>query len=168
MCEARASDMDVTPACQPSVKGPKHVNRRILVVEDVADTAITLKKLLELALGSPVDLASDGAEALQMLLQRPYSVVVTDLKMPRLSGMELLTEIQARQLDSTVIVTTGHGSIPEAVQAMNMGAYEFLTKPTDPDHLILLIQRAQRERALRDEVIALREQLQERCAFRTS
>jgi two-component system response regulator AtoC len=141
------------------------VNRRILVVEDVEDTAITLKKLLELALGCPVDHASDGAEALEMLLQRPYSVVVTDLKMPRLSGMELIIEIQARHLDSTVIVTTGHGSIPDAVQAMNLGAFEFLTKPTDPDHLILLIQRAQRERALRDELIALREQLQERCAF---
>jgi DNA-binding NtrC family response regulator len=86
--------------------------------------------------------------------------------MPRLSGMELIAEIQSRRLPVTVIVTTGHGSIDDAVQAIRMGAYEFLTKPSDPQHLCLLIQRALRERALQDELTALRAQIGDRHRFR--
>ena len=58
-----------------------------------------------------------------------------------------------------MIVTTGHGGVDEAVEAMRMGAYDFLTKPADPQHLVLMVQRALRERALQDEVAALRQQL---------
>src|SRR5262249_33963241 len=64
-------------------------------------------------------------------------------------------------------VTTGHGSITDAVDAMRMGAYDFLTKPADPQHLCLLVERALQERALRDEVAALRDQMQARHGFRT-
>jgi two-component system, NtrC family, response regulator AtoC len=87
------------------------------------------------------------------------------LKMPRVSGMELIAEVQKRRLPVSVIVTTGFGSIGDAVQAMRLGATDFLTKPIDLDHLRLVVQRALRERALQDEVTALREQLQERHAF---
>ena len=64
--------------------------------------------------------------------------MITDLRMPRLDGMKLIEEeiAKAPRLPVTVIVTTGHGSIDEAVQAMRMGAYEFLTKPPDPQHLL--------------------------------
>src|SRR5262249_46027684 len=94
-----------------------------------------------------------------------YSVLITDLKMPRLDGIQLIQEIQKRRLPVTVIVTTGHGSIDEAVQAMRLGAYDFLTKPVDFHHLPLVVQRALRERTLQDEVAYLREQLQSRFAF---
>jgi DNA-binding NtrC family response regulator len=82
-----------------------------------------------------------------------------------MSGMQLIKEIQDRRLNATVIVTTGFGSIEEAVQAIQLGAYEFLTKPADPQHLCLLVKRALRERMLQDEVAALREQLMGRHAF---
>jgi DNA-binding NtrC family response regulator len=85
--------------------------------------------------------------------------------MPGLDGMDLIKEIQKRRLPVTVIVTTGHGSIDEAVQAIRMGAYDFLTKPIDPDNLRLVVQRALRERALQDEVAHLRAQLKSRYAF---
>jgi DNA-binding NtrC family response regulator len=65
----------------------------------------------------------------------------------------------------TVVVTTGHGSIDEAVEAMRIGAYDFLTKPPDPEHLCLLVKRALRERSLQDELVALRAQLQDRRSF---
>ena len=122
--------------------------QRILIVEDDEDTRNTFQQLLTMSLGVEVELAADGAQALEMLLDRPFSIVITDLRMPKLSGMKLIAEIQSRQLPVTVIVTTGHGSIDDAVSAMRMGAYEFLTKPPDPQHLCFLIQRALRERAL--------------------
>jgi two-component system, NtrC family, response regulator AtoC len=79
--------------------------------------------------------------------------------------MELIQEIQTRRLPVTVIVTTGHGSINEAVRAIRMGAYDFLTKPIDVDYLRLVVERALRERSLLDEVNSLRLQLKSRHTF---
>ena len=155
--ERRQEDASPAPAPDPS--------RRILVVEDNEDTRQSFQQLLEMALGVEVDLARDGNQALALLVERPYSIMITDLRMPKLDGMKLIEEIQARRLPVTVIVTTGHGSIDEAVQAMRMGAYDFLTKPPDPQHLCLLVERALRERTLQDELAALRTQIGERHAF---
>jgi DNA-binding NtrC family response regulator len=83
--------------------------RRVLVVEDHDDTRNSFQQLLELSLGLEVDLAADGEEALERLSERPYSIVITDLRMPRLDGMGLIEEIQQRRLPVTIIVTTGHG-----------------------------------------------------------
>jgi DNA-binding NtrC family response regulator len=140
-------------------------HQRILVVEDLEDARVSLQTLLQMQLKVEVDAAEDGSKALSLLNDRSYSLVITDLRMPRVDGMKLIHEIQARKLPCTVIVTTGHGSIKEAVEAMRSGAYDFLAKPADPQHLILLVQRALRERALLDEVAALREQLQGRHVF---
>jgi DNA-binding NtrC family response regulator len=85
--------------------------------------------------------------------------------MPGLDGMKLVAEVHKRQLPVTVIVMTGFGSIDEAVEAMRLGAYHFLTKPVDPEHLRLLIDRALRERGLQDEVAQLRERLREEYEF---
>src|SRR5258708_20699173 len=79
--------------------------------------------------------------------------------------MELIREVQTRGLPVTVIVTTGHGSIDAAVQAIRLGAYDFLTKPIDVDNLRLVVQRALRERALQDEVAELRAQLRSDFSF---
>src|SRR5690606_33407922 len=73
--------------------------------------------------------------------------------------------IQRRRLPVTVIVTTGHGSINDAVKAIRMGAYDFLTKPPDPKHICLLVERALHERSLQDEIAALRLQLHDRHRF---
>jgi DNA-binding NtrC family response regulator len=140
-------------------------DQRILVVEDNEDARKSMQKLLQVGVGVTVDAVADGGRALDLMTERPYSVVITDLKMPRMSGMQLIKEIQDRRLNATVIVTTGYGSIEEAVQAIQMGAYEFLTKPADPQHLCLLVRRALRERTLQDEVAALREQLTDRHTF---
>jgi DNA-binding NtrC family response regulator len=148
----------------PSVP-PDAPPQRVLVVEDLEDTRSSLQELLQMSLGLEVDTAEDGASALALLRQKPYSLVITDLRMPKVGGMKLIETIQTDKIPVTVIVTTGHGSIKDAVEAMRMGAYEFLTKPPDPQHLCLLVQRALRERALQDEVTALRRQLGERHTF---
>ena len=140
--------------------------QRLLVVEDQDDARNSMQEMLQLALNLPVDTAPNGARALEMLGERTYSIVITDLRMPKVHGMKLLEEIQARRIPVTSIVTTGHGSINEAVSAMRLGAYDFLTKPADPQHLYLLVQRALRDRSLQDEVAELRDQLAGRHSFK--
>jgi DNA-binding NtrC family response regulator len=141
------------------------MQRRILIADDNELTRQQLKKLLEQDQKLLVETVADGAKALEELGNHSYSILITDLKMPRLDGMHLIEEIQKRRLPVTTIVTTGHGSIDEAVQALRGGAYDFLTKPLDFQHLQLVVQRALRERLLQDEVVHLREQLQSRYSF---
>jgi DNA-binding NtrC family response regulator len=141
--------------------------RRILIAEDSDSSRTHLKQLLEADSGLVVDTVADGSTALETILERPFSIVVTDLKMPGIGGMELLEEVQKRRLPVSVIVTTGFGSINEAVRAMRLGATDFLTKPIDIEHLRLVIDRALRERALLDEVVDLREQLKDRYSFQS-
>ncbi len=138
--------------------------RRILVADDNEANRLTLRQLVQTEY-LLVDEAGSGGEALEALLGNNYSVLITDLRMPGMTGMQLIEEVQKRRLPVTVIVMTGHGSIDEAVQAMRMGAYDFLTKPIDAQALRLTVQRALRDRALRDEVLYLREQLGDRHSF---
>ena len=119
--------------------------RRVLVVEDLDDSRESLRELLELALSIEVDAAEDGVRAMELLSEREYGVVITDLRMPRANGMWLLRGVRERELPCRVIVVTGHGSVKEAVEAMKLGAFDFLTKPFDPQQLIVLVDRALRE-----------------------
>jgi two-component system response regulator AtoC len=139
--------------------------RRVLIVDDSETACKQIQIFLETDPGISVDTACNGSEALKALDERPYSVVVTDLKMPRVDGLELLAEVQKRRLPADVIITTGFGTVDHAVQAMRLGAADFLTKPINLEHLKLVVQRALRERALADEVLTLREKLHQQFAF---
>jgi DNA-binding NtrC family response regulator len=119
---------------------------RVLIVEDLEDTRQSLQELIQLGVRqAQVDTAEDGVRALQMLRERPYALVITDLRMPRTSGLGLLREIKNRNLSCAVLIVTGHGTIREAVEAMRLGAYDFLTKPVDPQQLVALVDRVLRE-----------------------
>src|SRR5688572_19727922 len=109
------------PADEPAV-----LPRRILIVEDNDLARKQLHQLLEAGPQLQVTSTNDGEKALQELIEQDYSIVITDLRMPRLDGMELIKQVQQRRLPVTVIVTTGHGSVDEAVQAIRLGAYDFL------------------------------------------
>jgi DNA-binding NtrC family response regulator len=123
--------------------------RRLLVVEDLEDSRQSLQDLLQLAVPrAEVDAAEDGVRALELLAERPYALVITDLRMPKASGMRLLREIKERGLTCAVVIITGHGGVKEAVEAMRLGAYDFLTKPVDPQQLVLLVDRVLRERTV--------------------
>src|SRR5262245_10735914 len=124
------------------------LRRRLLIAEDSDSTRLAFQQMLEADLDVQVDTVGNGTDALQALTQGHYHVLVTDLKMPGLDGMALIEQVQQRHLPTTVIVTTGYGSIEEAVRAIRLGAYDFLTKPIDLQHLRLVIERALRERAL--------------------
>ena len=105
--------------------------------------------------------ASDGQEAIQILDEQYIDLVITDLKMPKISGMELLQHIKRRWQNIPVIIITAHGDISEAVSAMQFGALEFITKPLDLEHLLKLTKNALeirelsiKNQELRDEVLA--------------
>jgi DNA-binding NtrC family response regulator len=157
------------PTAQPkngsSYYTTESLPRRVLVVEDNESTRRQLSQFLGHIPGLQVDATGEGREALRNLLEQDYSLVVTDLRMPGLDGMQLINEVHSRNLPVTVIVTTGHGSIDEAVQAMRLGAYDFLTKPIDVDHFTLVVERALRERTLEDEVTQLRARLKNDFSF---
>ncbi|MGD9714985.1 MAG: sigma-54-dependent transcriptional regulator, partial [Thermomicrobiales bacterium] len=154
-----------SPNSEQAVSSSTPPTQRLLVVEDLEDARTSLQQLLQLSLKVEVDTANDGQEALEKLQQRPYSVALVDLRMPRLDGMKLIEKINELRLPVTTIVTTGHGGVPEAVKAMRLGVYDFLTKPADPQQLCQLVQRALRERSLLDEIASLRQQLHGRFAF---
>jgi DNA-binding NtrC family response regulator len=146
-------------------QGATAMPRGVLIVEDNELARRQLQRLLQEDSQLHVQTAPDGQQALEELHKNSYSIAITDLRMPRLDGMQLIKEIQARRLPVTIIVTTGHGTIDEAVQAIRLGAYDFLTKPIDVENLRLVLERALRERTLQDEVAQLRAQLQRSFCF---
>jgi len=118
----------------------------------------TLTKILERK-GYIVDAAGTGAAALQRLSEYSYDLVITDLNMPVMDGMQLLREMHARQLHPATIVLTGHGTIQTAVEAMKLGAGDYLIKPCHPDELLLVAARLLEVRDLRREVTQLKREL---------
>jgi DNA-binding NtrC family response regulator len=133
---------------------------RILIADDDQATRNGLKALLTGA-GYQVQEAADGKEALEKAMSFLPNVVVTDLVMPTLDGMELLQALQRELPFTTVVILTGHATIETAVAATKQGAYDYLTKPVDVLRLRLLIEKAlERGEALR-EVTLLRRRLQE-------
>jgi DNA-binding response OmpR family regulator len=117
------------------------VAERVLFVDDdLAGRELSLFNLSEA--GYAVDTARDGQEALALFSPEAHQLVITDLRMPRLSGMELVAELRRRAPDVPIIVITAHGSIETAVAAMRAGAYDFLQKPFGRDELLLAAGRA--------------------------
>jgi two-component system response regulator AtoC len=125
---------------------------RILVTDDEAGIREFLADALELD-GHDVDQAASGEEAIAALNQRSYALLLTDLNMPGVDGMELLRWVNREQPEVEVIVLTAHGTVDNAVQAMKLGAFEFLQKPmSGPDELQLLAKRALERRQLKDQI----------------
>ena len=136
----------------------------ILVVEDDESLRRVTQVQLEQA-GYEVATAANGDEALAMLARAPQDLVITDLRMPGLGGMQLLRRIKAEHPEVIVIVVTAFGTIESAVEAMKLGAYDYLTKPVHADALRLIVGRALEHHRLRQEVQALRLSLDRKYGF---
>jgi DNA-binding NtrC family response regulator len=134
---------------------------RILVVDDEASARSGLAKLLDQE-GYEVDTAADGALALELVAERAPALIVTDLKMPNMDGMELVAKIREQNPDIPTIVTTAFSDVSSAVQAMRAGAEDYLTKPIDFDALLLSVERALQRRELAVEAENMRRQLRTR------
>jgi len=136
----------------------------ILLVEDKESLRRVLRLTLESA-GYSVTEAEDARAAAQALAREPFRVVLTDLRMPHGSGLDVLRASKAADAEVPVVLMTAYGSIDEAVQAMKDGAHDFLQKPVDSNHLLLLVERALEQARLRTENILLREEWSRRYGF---
>jgi DNA-binding NtrC family response regulator len=135
------------------------MSHRILIADDEDASRKGLRALLAKA-GYEVQEAADGQEALEKAAAFRPTVVVTDLVMPRLGGLELLTSLHKELPFATVIILTGHGTVETAVTAMKQGAYDYLTKPVDIPRLRILIEKALEKGETLREVSILRRRIQ--------
>jgi DNA-binding NtrC family response regulator len=137
---------------------------RILVVDDDASLRRVLQVQLEQE-GYAVASAASAQQTLSMLQVQPYDLVISDLKMPGSSGLELLRQIRLQYPEAIVLILTAFGTVETAVEAMKSGAYDYLTKPVHPDELSLVVGRALEHLRLVKEVCTLRANLDQKYGF---
>ncbi|HTZ56902.1 MAG TPA: sigma-54 dependent transcriptional regulator [Acidobacteriaceae bacterium] len=133
---------------------------RVLIVEDELHALAGLAELVS-GWGYRTETARDGIEGLEKVAEWFPGIVVTDLKMPRMDGLELLSRLSEMQLNAAVIVLTAQGSIERAVEAMKMGAYDFIQKPIDPTRLKTVLANASRQRETERELEVTRRKLRD-------
>ncbi len=137
---------------------------RLLIVEDEPLLRITMADALRKE-GWTVDVAEDGVKGAALFEQHLHDVVLSDLVMPKLGGMELLKRIKALQPETTVLIITAHGTVDRAVEAMREGASDFITKPFSMAQLVVRISNVCSVRILREQNVRLQEQLEQRHSF---
>lgn len=131
---------------------------RLLVAEDEANLRLVIQKELQ-RLGYRVDVAPDGEAALRRLEEGNVDVLLCDINMPRMDGMELLRRVHERANPPEVIMLTGHATVETAIEAMKLGAYDYLSKPYRITELDALVKQAAEKRRLRVDNQRLRQQL---------
>jgi DNA-binding NtrC family response regulator len=137
---------------------------KILVVDDELIVRESLGGWLERD-GHTVDKAASGEESLEKFEKTRYDIILLDIKMEGMSGLDVLKKVKEIDPDVSVVMITAYGSIPSAIEAMKSGAYEYLLKPFDPDELMVLVEKIRKHQAERRETQFLREQYKERTRF---
>ncbi len=134
---------------------------RIIVADDEESMRWVLSKALKKK-GFSVDLARDGKEALSMINSSPYDLAILDIKMPGLSGLELLDRVREMKSDLLVVIMTAEASMKNAIEAMKRGAYDYITKPFDLDVIDAIIEKIDKAREMTSQVTSLKEELKDR------
>ena len=160
---ARSDDVAESP---PSVADNAHEksSERVLIVEDERSTRVGLAELVR-TWGFRTETAADGEEALEKMVNFRPSIIITDLVMPRLDGMQLLRAVQEQGGDIITLLLTAQGSVESVVEAIKVGAYDYLTKPVDPPRLKILLDKVVERQGTLREVKVLRRQLREQGTF---
>ena len=138
--------------------------KKILVVEDDEYVLGSIKSVLDDE-GYRVSTASNGLEALSFYRKEPFDLVISDLKMPQMDGFELLKQLKLEYPEIFLIMMTAYGSVRTAVEAMKIGAYDYLTKPVSAEEMRLVVQRVFEKQNLIIENMTLRKELEERFSF---
>lgn len=125
-------------------------NHTVLVVDDEKNIRLTLRESLK-TLDLDVDAAVNGEEALEMMRQKPYELMLLDLKMPGMDGIEVLRRLRELSAKTAVILLTAHGTVESAVEAMKLGAVDFLQKPFAPQEIRDVVSQALERRKRREE-----------------
>ena len=132
--------------------------RSVLVVDDEEAVAKFVARLLDLQ-GHKTSIAHNGAAALEILKQKPHELVITDLRMPNMDGLELVTEAKKLNRDQNIIIITGYGTMEIFMDAMRAGASDFIVKPIDRDQLLAAVDRVLSRKSLEESLIARTKQL---------
>lgn len=140
-------------------------NERILLIDDSLELLENLEKIL-IEEGFEVDTASDGAIGIKKIEDKYYDLILTDLKMPNADGIEVLKFVNQNSPESICIILTGFGTIKNAVDAIKMGAFDYLTKPIKSEEILHTIKKALEFRHLKRENIQLRSQLKKKYQFK--
>ncbi len=138
--------------------------RRVLVVDDEENLRVVLRTLLRRH-GYEVETASSGEEALGMVDSFGPDVVLTDVRMPKMGGLDLLSTLKAKGNDATVIVMSAYGNMDLALDAMKAGAYDYVQKPFKPDEVVLALRKAEERELLRRENRALKDEIRKEHRF---
>ena len=131
---------------------------KILIIDDEKAIRRTIKEILEFEKYT-VDEAEDGQQGLEMALKGHYDVVLSDIKMPKLDGNELLNKLMAHGTESSLIMMSGHGNIENAVDAVKKGAFDYLSKPIDLNRLLVTIRNAMHKSTLVVETKILKKKI---------
>ncbi len=138
--------------------------KRVLVADDEENLRLVLKTLLRRS-GYEVETAGSGEEALALVESFGPDFVITDVRMPRMGGLDLLATLRAKGNDATVIVMSAYGSNDLALEAMKAGAYDYVSKPFKPDEIVLVLKKAEERETLRRENRALRDEIRKEHRF---
>ena len=136
----------------------------ILIIDDEPLMRLSMMDALK-AVDYDAHAAASGHEGLEMIKQGAFEIVITDLRLPGVTGLDLLQACKQHAPRSEVIVITAHGSVETAVGAMKLGAYDYITKPFQMEELLLIIDRVAKVQALRQENLQLREELEGKFSF---
>ena len=138
--------------------------RRVLIVDDEENIRLVLKTLLKRQ-GYEVETAETGEAALELVESFGPDVVLTDVRMPQMTGLDLLNTLRAKGSEATVIVMSAYGSTDQALEALKAGAYDYLQKPFKPDEVVLMLRKAEERERLRRENRALRQEIRKEHQF---
>ena len=140
-----------------------NTDSRILVVDDQYPVRVLIQRALTKA-GYTVDIAGSGQQALQKLAAQPYALIITDLVMPNMSGLDMLAAVKENSPDTEVILVTAHGTLESAITALRHGAHDYLSKPFEINELLNSVQRTLEYRRLKQERTALTSHLEAQSA----
>jgi DNA-binding NtrC family response regulator len=131
---------------------------KILVIDDERPIRRTLCEILEFE-KFEVDQAENGEQGLKMIQENEYDVILCDIKMPKMDGMEVLEKVKKLDHNPTIVMISGHGTIDTAVDALKKGAFDYLPKPTDLNRLLVTVRNAINKKELVEETKVLKKNL---------
>jgi two-component system response regulator AtoC len=140
------------------------VQKRVLVIDDEENMRHMLSSLLGKE-GFEVTAAHSGKDGLMKLEKAEFDIILCDIRMPEMDGLTFLKEVQRKRIESTIITMSAYGTIDVAIEAMKLGAYDYISKPFKPDEVILTLRKAQERERLRRENILLKREVQREYSF---
>jgi len=140
------------------------IPKKILIVDDEENFRHMLSVILKKE-GYDIETASNGGEALQKIALNPFDQILCDIRMPQMDGLEFLNEARKVEVDATIIMMSAYGTVDIAIEAIKLGAYDYISKPFKPDEIILTLRKAEERERLRKENELLRKEVKKEYSF---